>query len=202
MKLDDRIAALLALVEDHRDKRSQELLAPASEEARRLAASARHAARARVGAAIATERAQYSSRVASAEARLATRRRMARQHRVTALIVEAWQRLPKALAARWADAGKREAWVRTCLAQAAATLPQGTLEIEAPAGWSEAEQASARAWLAGRGVTATVRPDKTIAAGLRLRSGGIVLDATLEGLLADRVAIEGRLLNHFEELAP
>lgn len=202
MKLEDRIAALLALVDGHREKRSHELLAPASHEARRLAASARRAARARVAATIATERAQYSSRVASAEARLATRRRMARQHRVTALIVQGWQRLPQALAARWADEEKRRVWVGSCLAQAVATLPPGTLEIEAPADWDERERAAAREWLAARGVNAAILSSPGVEAGLRLRSGGIVLDATLEGLVADRLAIEGRLLNHFEELAP
>ena len=41
-------------------------------------------------------------------------------------------------------------------------------------------------------------PDESIRAGLAVRAGNNVLDATLEGLLADRAATEGRLLAHLE----
>ena len=37
-----------------------------------------------------------------------------------------------------------------------------------------------------------------IAAGFRVVSGHNVLDATLEGLVADRTQLEGRLLHHLE----
>jgi hypothetical protein len=40
--------------------------------------------------------------------------------------------------------------------------------------------------------------DTSIRAGVRIRAGHNLMDATLEGLLADREAIEGRLLHYLE----
>jgi len=41
--------------------------------------------------------------------------------------------------------------------------------------------------------------DPGIAAGFRIIGGHNVLDATLDGLLADRTQLEGRLLHHLKE---
>jgi hypothetical protein len=43
--------------------------------------------------------------------------------------------------------------------------------------------------------------EPSIAAGFRVRAGHNTLDATLDGLLADRKAIEGRLLHRVEQAA-
>jgi hypothetical protein len=202
VKTAERTAALLALVEAHREARCRELLAPAAEEARRIAAAARRAARQRVGAAITAERAANAASIASAEARLATRSRMARQHRLKALIAEGWQRLPPALERRWAEKPSRQRWVQAGLERALATLPRGAWTVECPASWSGAERADAREWLAARSITATIAAAPDIAAGLRIAHGGILLDATVAGLAADRLAIEGRLLHHYGGDAP
>jgi hypothetical protein len=97
---------------------------------------------------------------------------MARQRRLKALLAEAWQRLPELLAARWADPMLRRQWIDAAHAAARERLPAGELQVE-------------------------MRDD-----GLRLTSGRVVLDATIPGLLADRLAVEGRLLHFFEGPAP
>ncbi len=196
MSAADRESALLALVAAYRAARRDELLAPALEEARRLSSSARRTARQRVKIVIAAERSASAARIAAAEARLATKRRMARQHRLQALIEEAWKRLPGLLARRWTDADARGRWIEACLDRALDTLPHGAWTITGPHDWSETERAHARQRLAARGIEAAMITATDITAGLRVAHGGIVLDATLAGLTADRREIEGRLLHH------
>ena len=202
MKVDERVGALLALIEADRAERCADALQSANRQSGALLAAARRGARARVRAAIAEERAAFAARVASAEARLATERRMARQRHLKLLVAEGWKRLPGALAARWDDAQARRAWIDAALDEALAVLPAGTWELSGPPSWSEEERASAVARLAGRAIGATATVDAGIAAGLRVRSGKAVLDAALAGLLADRLVIEGRLLELFQESRP
>jgi hypothetical protein len=155
------------------------------------------AARRRVATAIAAERAAAASRLAAAEARLATARRMALQRRMKSLLAEGWRLLPAALAARWARPGPRGTWVAAALDCARAVLPQGAWRIEAPASWNASERAAALESLARHGIEAAVE-DGDIDAGVRVRLDRVDVDATLAGLLADRPAIEGGLL---EQLA-
>ena len=199
MKTAERAAALLALVDAHRESRCRKIVTPAAEEARRIASAARRAARQRVGAAITAERAANNASIASAEARLATRIRMARQLRLKALIAEGWQRLPPALERRWAEEHSRDRWIGACLDRAIETLPHGAWTVECPASWSEAARARVREQLAARGIEAKIETAPDIGAGLRIVHGGIVLDATAAGLVSDRLAIEGRLLHHYGE---
>jgi hypothetical protein len=203
VKLDERTAALVALVEADAAARSRAVLEPAAAQARELLRNARRAARQRVATAIAEERAAYSARVGAAEARLATARRMAEQRRLQALVAEGWERLAPALAARWRDAAGRREWVQAALDQAQALIPGGSWRVEAAAGWTEAERTQALAALAGRCIEVSFASDAAISAGLRVRSGNVELDATLAGLLADRLGVEGRLLHwHLQEPGP
>ena len=66
-----------------------------------------------------------------------------------------------------------------------------------PADWPAGERERAL-----RTVAADAPPtcvvDPTVTAGLRVACGGIVLDGTLEGLLADRFEVEARLVQRLE----
>lgn len=200
MNVEERTQALLALVEQYRQSKCRELIDPAAAAARTTVADALGAARRRVRTAIAEERAHFASRVAAAEAQLATHRRSAQQRHAAGLIAQGWQLLPAALAARWNDAVSRQRWVEHHLAQALTALPKGEWEIEHPALWPNEEQRRASGWLAERGVVVRrFAPDERIAGGFRIRAGANIFDATLEGLLADRLAVSGRMLHHFEE---
>jgi hypothetical protein len=199
MDIDAGARALIELVEADRASRSKEILVPAVAQARAELAQARHAARLRVATAIAEERAAYAARVGAAEARLATARRMVRQRRLKALVAEGWQRLPAALAGRWADTASRRAWTEAALAHARAILPAAPWTLHGPASWSEAERAAAVATLAASGIEARCAGDPAIEAGVRAVSRNVEVDATLSGLTSDRAAIEGRLLHFFEE---
>jgi len=149
--------------------------------------------------AIADERKRYGAAVAAAEAHLRTRQRLAHQGREAAMLAEGWRRLPAALEGAWRDAGGRRRWAQTHLGRALAALPRTDWEIAYAPGWPEDERQAAAAWLAAHGGSdLAFTADASLAAGFRVQAGHNTLDATLEGLLADRTAIAGRLLHHLE----
>jgi hypothetical protein len=199
MNTEERTRALLALVDEYRESKSREILGAARAEAQALVAQAFRLARARVHEAMVEERKRYDAAVAGAQARLHTRQRLAHQGREAAMLAEGWRRLPGALADRWRDPAARRRWAETHLGRALATLPRTKWEIAHAAGWPEDEREAAAGWLAAHGGPALAfAEDGSVSAGFRVRAGHNTLDATLEGLLADRKAIEGRLLHHLE----
>lgn len=202
MKLQARTAALLEAVETYRESGCRGHLEPARARARTLLTEARRAARGRVHAAIAEERAAFSAQVTRAQARLATRERMAHQHLLQVLLAEGGRELAGALAARWRLPASRREWIETALARALATLPRSVWTVTGPGGWPRDERDAAAAWLEAHGVTASVAVEPDIEAGVRVVTGGVELDATLAGLLADRRAVEGRLLHMLGEATP
>jgi hypothetical protein len=57
-------------------------------------------------------------------------------------------------------------------------------------------------WLCGQGLEAPrFEPDADLHAGIRVECGLNLLDASFDGLLADRALIEGRLLHYLEGVA-
>lgn len=199
MNTAERTRALLALVDEYREGKRAELLGSAREEARAAGLEASRLARSRVHEAIAAERKHYAAAVSAAEAQLHTRRRLAHQAREAAMVAAGWQRLRSALMARWADSGGRRRWAETHLERALAVLPRSDWEVRHAPGWPEAERRAHAARIAAQGApTVAFVAEPSIAAGFRVRAGHNTLDATLDGLLADRKAIEGRLLHRLE----
>jgi hypothetical protein len=196
----ERTRALLALVDEYRDSKCAELLGAARADARALVREAVRRARARVHEAIAEERKRYATALGAAEAQLHTRRRLAHQGREAGMIAAAWRSLPAALRDRWREPERRGRWLRGHLERALASMPREPWEVRHAPGPADAEMRELAAWLAGRGgPAASFVEDASIAAGFRVRAGHNTLDATLDGLAADRKAIEGRLLHHLEQ---
>jgi hypothetical protein len=196
LTLEKRTAALLALVEDFRDRRCAELLDPAAEQARAILRSARAEGRRRVHTTIAEARQRLAGEIGAAQAQLATERRLAGQRRAMQVLQQAWQELRAALLARWRDEQARRRWLDAHLARALHALPQQRWRVEFAPGWPQAERESFAARIAQAGVgEASWQPCDDIDAGVRIRAGNNIADATVDGLLADRAAIEGRLLD-------
>jgi hypothetical protein len=148
------------------------------------------------------QRLRRRERIAAAQARLATQRRLQEQQRTAALLRLAWEQLPGELGALWQQPETRATWVGAVLAAARPRLPPGPWRIVHAAEWPEGE----RQLLAQTpGTVSEVAPrfevDPTIVAGLKVVSGGNVIDGTLEGLLADRADFEARLLRGLEPSA-
>lgn len=202
MNLHDRTEALLALVEATRARRREEILGPARAQARSTLRAARAEARLRVATAVAEARHRIDAQLGAARAALQTERRQAQQQQAMRRLGWAGVALRAALLDRWRQPSARSRWVEALLARARAALPATGWRIEYAADWNEAERAAAAAALAAEGLRDVVfAPVPELVAGLRIRAGHNLLDGSLEGLLADRAAVEGRLLRALAEAA-
>lgn len=203
MNLEQRTTALLELVEQYKVRRFAELLEPARAEARATVRAALAEARKRVSTAIAEERKRRDLEIGAVEAALATDRRLAAQRHSVQLLAGAWSELRVRLIARWSAAPTRALWVDAYLGRALKAVPSGPAgwRIEHHPAWVEAERAPRLEHLRAQGVATVVfECDPAIAAGFRIIGGHNVLDATLDGLLADRAQLEGGLLHHLQEM--
>jgi hypothetical protein len=206
MNLEQRAAALLAVVAEYRSQRCAELLDPAREQVRALVMGALREARRRVRTALGEERKRLAAAVAAVEAQLATERRLVTQRRSAEQLSLGWASLRVALQTRWDDAEACRAWTDAHLARVRTVLravdaSQAWL-LTGPGDWPAAERDRVAAALREHGAPA-VRfvADPLLTAGFRVQAGHNVLDATLDGLLADRNAVQGRLLQLIEEPA-
>jgi vacuolar-type H+-ATPase subunit H len=188
MSLAQRRQALLDLVKVDRDTACAAIVGDAAAQAAALVAKARADARRLVAQAFADERARVQDELDAARADLQTRRRLHAQRQLDALLALAWLRLPQALSRRWADPAGRRAWIALAQAQARTLLGNGSWTVQhgtaTPADTLEA-------WF---DIAPRFETDARIDAGLRIVAGANVVDATLDGLLADRDEIGGRLV--------
>jgi hypothetical protein len=202
MNLEQRTTSLLELVEQYRARRFAELLEPAHAEAREARRTALAEARRRVHTAIVEERKRYALEVGAVEAALATDRRLSDQRHAVQVLDAAWRELRARLVARWDAPFTRAQWVRAYLQRARRAVPCGAggWRIQTHAAWTDAERAAWIEQLRIDGVAPVeFESSPAISAGFRVVSGNNVLDATIEGLLADRTQIEGRLLHHLQQ---
>jgi vacuolar-type H+-ATPase subunit H len=200
MNLQQRTSALLQVVEAYRARRCAELLEPAGQQAREIRRGALAAARSRVHTAIEEQRKRIATELSAAEARLATQRRLLLQRRAAATLAQAWTQLRAALQARWQVPETRTRWVDSHLDRALHALSHRQWQIHHPRDWPVSETEAVAARLAARGITARFVADPSLDAGVRVNAGNNALDATLDGLLAERAAIEGRLLQRLSEV--
>ncbi|MCU0950950.1 MAG: hypothetical protein MUC68_07755 [Burkholderiaceae bacterium] len=210
MNLEQRTLALLAVVAEYRQQRCAALLDPARQQVREQVVAALRDARRRVRTAIAEERKRSAAALAAAQAQLATERRLAQQRRAAARLTDGWIALRAALQSRWNTPAQRRAWIDTHLARAqdvlhavhesGADAAVTAWRLSGPADWPAAERAEVAARLRALGARAVDdHIDPPLTAGFRVQAGHNVLDATLDGLLADRAAVQGRLLQLIEE---
>jgi hypothetical protein len=200
MTLAAREQALLDLVEADRTLRCDKIMSEARASAAATLAAARAEALGRIRSTFASERERRAARVAAAGAKLQTHRRLHDQRRAAALVTEGWLRLPVALRARWQQRQSQRAWVECVIAAARVALPRGTWRIVHAPRWPDEERAAlCRSLAAELGASPQLVADDTIQAGLRVAAGRIVIDGTLDGLLADRSEIGAGLLRHLEQ---
>jgi hypothetical protein len=191
--------ALLDVVDADRAQKCEAILAAAREQADAIVRQAHVDARSRLRAAFGEERERHAARVRAARANLQTRRRHASQQRAAALLAAGWVRLPDELVRRWQTEPARRSWVAAVIARARALLPSGTWRIVHAPDWPIAERDALVADIAATlGAAPTCETATAVRAGIRAYGNGNVIDGTLEGLLADRADIGGRLLQLLE----
>lgn len=166
--------------------------------------AARTDAHARVRAAARAKRERVAEHCRKAQAAAETRDRTSSFEVERALAARALAALPAALARRWSTPATRHPWCVAAADLAARRLVAKEWSVVAGADLhaSEREAITARAAAAGARVSfgdartdlgAAALPVST-AAGLRIAAGGVTIDATPDGLLADRAAVESLVL--------
>ena len=197
MNPDARTRELLEMLAAERTRGRSAHLEAARRQAAELLGEAHAAARRAVREAFAVEQERRSERLAAARARLQTAERQHRRLRANALLARAWQDLPEALQQRWRQAASRAAWTQRLVARASALLPAGGWRIAHPADWPAVER---QALAASLPFAVAFEADPGIAAGLRIRRDGSIVDGTLGALLADRAEVGAHLLSRLGSL--
>jgi hypothetical protein len=195
MSLEDTEKRLVELVDDWSDEECLRLLDRARDEALALLRTGYGRARRHLREAVEAERTRARTRISTARAELETLRRRHRQHLGALLLAAARERLPEVLSERWADAGARAAWIRTTATQALARLPRGRWVVRHALCFHASDYDTLLQALGDLGAREPeLVSDPGLDAGLVIECAGVRLDASVGGLLADREAIEARLL--------
>ena len=199
MNVEQQTGALLALVEADRERQCAQIMAPAQAQAESLGSHARAEALTQLRNAFAQQRSRRHDALAAAQAKLATQRRLNKQQRNASLLQQAWARLPDELLAAWIQPDSRVAWVAKVVATARAHLPPGDWGIVHAPDWPVDEQQTTASSVTASAVGAPwLKADAAIRAGIKIVSGGNVIDGTLTGLLTDRGEFESQLLRLLE----
>ncbi|HVN46816.1 MAG TPA: hypothetical protein VMT66_16425 [Steroidobacteraceae bacterium] len=193
--LEGQVQGLLELVERRREQRTGEICAQRDAQVREILRTAKAEARESLHQAVARERARMSQGVRQAEARAELETRQRAQRETLTLLRQMWDRAAAALESRWSAGRQRSAWLTAAVCEAGRLFPERSWSIEHAAGLGHEEQsrAEAQALDAGaREISWQLAPQ--LRAGLRVRTSGACLDASVAGLLAQRADIEARFL--------
>lgn len=193
--LEDQAQVMIDELREHANARCKEIQDAAQREAQGLVRDAWRTARGRLRQAVQAERDRRTYALAKASAQLDTTARERAQARVSVLLTESRNVMVEELQRLWRDERTRRAWCDNLIAQGIDSLGRGGWVVEHPADMAPQEIVVPANDAEGRsGNEPILRARDDIAAGLRIRTPGACLDGTIEGLLADRGNIEGRLL--------
>ncbi len=197
--LDLQVRSVLDALHAQQDQRCREIRIAADRKAEQLLADSRRRMRERVHRAVAEQRQRRATALLDARHRIETARRKAVQAHYRDFLQAAASLLHAELERRWRDAASRRDWCETAIGEAGERLPGVRWTVEHPADWTPDDRQWLERAFAGRGLPQPeAREDAAIPAGLRIRLGAASLDATLDGLLANRQAVEARLLAAWE----
>lgn len=187
--------ALKALLEQSRERQCRELKERAEIEAREIRRRARRQGRERVSRAAHEERARLEREVRLVEAEIETEQRRRERLRDLALIEAGRTALREALAARWQDREQRLQWAAATMQEAREVLFGREWTLEHPADWAEEERDAAILYAREQcGAEVTPAAAEDLAAGLRIRCRGALVDMSVAGLMAHGRAVDGALL--------
>lgn len=199
MNVEESAKTLLKLVETYRSQECREAIDKARAEAAETLRRAWRRERDHLHTSIAAERSRARTLIQAARAERATRERTSGDRLNADLLALAWPHLRALLEARWRDPVRRETWVARALEQALGALPAGPWTVRHAPDWVAPEAAAPCVAAAAR-LAQVQAPaprflaESSIIAGLIVEGRSAVLDASLDGLLADRQQLEARLL--------
>lgn len=197
-----QVDALMELLEQSRSAHCSEVLEQAELQAADIRRRARRIARERVSKAAHEERARLEHEVRMVEAEIETEQRKQARKRDMALIAAGIEKLQQTLASNWEVRAEREKWAESAVLEAAAVLLGREWTLEYPAGWAKEEREHALAFAREHcGAKIKAEQADSLAAGLRIRSEGALVDMSVPGLMANERTIEGELLAEFNRTA-
>jgi vacuolar-type H+-ATPase subunit E/Vma4 len=198
--IDESFKGLLDYLERETETGCKAASRQADREAHVILREAYGEARRRMREAVADERRRLHEELRRAAAEVGTLERLQRQHRQQALLDLAMQELRTELINRWHAPNQRRVWLHSILKQGLMHLPKGDWRVEHGRIWGGEEIALIQAAvLRLGGVQISYRLRASIDAGLLVHAGGVVLDGTIDGLLAYDESIRARLLAHLDE---
>ena len=201
--LDLQVDSMLGALKVQRDRRCREIETAVNRKVAQLLSDSRGRVRKRVHRAVVEERQRRETALLDARHRIETGERRKVQQQYRQFLHDAVPLLAAELEKRWRDNESRRPWCEMLIDEAAETLPREPWTIEHPTGWSAEDTQWIEQAVAARNLPApALLEDAGITAGLRVRLGGACLDATLDGLITDIHAIEGRLLAAWERQVP
>lgn len=197
-----QVGALMKLLERSRKDHCREVLEDAAEQADEIRRRARRQARERVSATVSEERARMDNAIRMVAAEIETEKRRIERQRDQKLIQAAGRKLSEVLTRRWSNDEDRRAWTEVTLSEAASVLRSKEWTLEHPPGWADEERDRAIELARTRfDATLKARATDDLSTGLRIHAQGVMVDMSLEGLLANQRIIEGELLAEFNRAA-
>ena len=200
MTIGEREAALRRLIESYREQECQRLRERAAQRIERLLRRTRRQGRRQLHQRVLEERGRAVERLRAAEAREETQMRRDRQRVEGELLATTWPGLRSALLRRWRHPPARRHWVARYVGEAKQRFPDRQWLVRHPPDWPREE----RAWLAGelcRGLEPPplLESEPVLEAGIVIVAGDVRLDASIDGLLSDRLRLQARLLALLKE---
>lgn len=191
----ENVDAMLDLVRRNCEDQCRTIDAQAQQHARDIIASAHTEARAKVHEVIVEERRNGLRAIDKQRAKIETAKRQNFQDQENAFLHVIWRQLKDELVKRWQDDDARQDWLRSAVDQALGHLHPGGWRVEHPHNWSPDELAAhvdrIKAF-SGDEVAFVAVQDFDV--GVRIHANGVVVDATLSGVLADEKEIAAMLL--------
>jgi HPt (histidine-containing phosphotransfer) domain-containing protein len=186
--------ALLQELEQQTAEECRTVIATAQREADTLVTRARSSARRRAHEVIEALRNEGIRRLARAKAKVETEARQRAQQCALEVIQRAWPLLAEALAERWRDPATRLVWTDGVARCGRDQLNAAAWIVEHSADWSDDEKRNFRNSHGAGGDAVTFVANSELAAGIKISADEATLDATSQGLLADRSAVAALLL--------
>ncbi|MDH5172979.1 MAG: hypothetical protein OEW92_11210 [Gammaproteobacteria bacterium] len=189
--VDAQVQRLLDIVETWRKEQCDALADEAQQESRRVIRQAYQSARKNLHEDIQLTRRQISDTLAAARARQHTLMMQQRHKAASGFLETCWNSLADKLHARWRQPESRRQWITKIVSTATALVPATEWLIEHPQDWSSDEQQQLGRQIEARvGGQARFAAVPEITAGIRISTEGAVIDGSLQGLMADRNAID------------
>jgi len=191
----ENVDAMLDMVKRNCEEQCHTIDAQAAEQARDIVARAYKDAREKVHDVINEERRSGQRAIDKQRAKIETAKRQNFQDRENAFLDAVWQQLENELVNRWQDADGRYAWLSGAVDQAVAHLHPGAWRVEHPQSWSVKElDPFVDQIKTFSGDEVAFIPTADFEIGLRIQANGVIVDATLAGVLSDQKEIAALLL--------